>query len=281
MVMESPIANGTNAGPGQSPSSSIPTKRNLKKVSKKENKSLREKKKRDYLNELFMDLAQALEPTRLNNGKAYILVETTRVLRDLVAQVEALRKENSALVNESQYCACRNPYDYSVPAAARRVFVMSLPWPTVARATAVASVAGVERVRVEKNELQDEKKALRVEVERLQSELNEMQSNSMGEWGNKLDLAPSMPVQTQQQPSLPLYDIVVQQDFNSLPDAGCSPTSAKAPTSVSRPHARYPTPLDAWPLELLSRNQREAHEAQQIKCTSRSGASTISGEGMP
>ncbi|XP_074562919.1 protein IRON-RELATED TRANSCRIPTION FACTOR 3-like [Curcuma longa] len=239
MVTESPIANSTNAGPGQSPSSSIPTKRNLKKVSKKENKSLREKKKRDYLNELFMDLAQALEPTRLNNGKAYILVETTRLLRDLVGQVETLRKENAALVTESQY------------------------------------------VKVEKNELQEEKKALRVEVERLQSELNEMQSNSMGEWGDKLDLAPSMPVQTQQQPSLPLYDIVVQQDFNSLQDAGCSPTSAKAPTPVSRPHARYPTPLDAWPLELLSRNQREAHEAQQIKCTSRSSASTISGEGMP
>lgn len=142
---------------------------------------------------------------------------------------------------------------------------------------------------MEKNELQDEKKALKAEVERLQSELNEMQSNSMGEWGNKLDSAPSMlshsfptamPVQTQQQPSLPLYD-VVQQDFSSLPDAGCSPTSAKAPTPVSRPHARYPTPLDAWPLELLSRNQREAHEAQQIKCTSRSSASTISREGMP
>lgn len=143
---------------------------------------------------------------------------------------------------------------------------------------------------MEKNELQDEKKALRAEVERLQSELNEMQSNSMGERGNKLDSAPSMlspsfpsamPVQTQQQPSLPLYDVVVPQDFSSLPDAGCSPTLAKAPTPVSRPHARYPTPLDAWPLELLSRNQREAHEAQQIKCSSRSSGSTNSREGMP
>jgi hypothetical protein len=43
------------------------------------------------------------EPDRQNNGKACILSDTTRMLKDLLSQVESLRKENNTLKNESHY----------------------------------------------------------------------------------------------------------------------------------------------------------------------------------
>jgi len=45
------------------------------------------------------------EPDRQNNGKACILSDTTRMLKDLLSQVESLRQENGALKNESRYVA--------------------------------------------------------------------------------------------------------------------------------------------------------------------------------
>lgn len=43
------------------------------------------------------------EPAPQNSGKASILTDATRILRDLILQVESLRKENVALVTESRY----------------------------------------------------------------------------------------------------------------------------------------------------------------------------------
>lgn len=40
---------------------------------------------------------------RQNSGKASVLGDAARVLRDLVTQVESLRKEQSALLSERQY----------------------------------------------------------------------------------------------------------------------------------------------------------------------------------
>lgn len=49
------------------------------------------------------------EPERQNNGKASILGDATRLVRDLIQQVESLRKENAALVTESHYVSSSNP----------------------------------------------------------------------------------------------------------------------------------------------------------------------------
>lgn len=76
-----------------------------KKAPKKVHKSEREKRKRDKQNDLFGELGNMLEPDRQNNGKACILSDTTRILKDLLLQVESLRKENSTLKNESHYVA--------------------------------------------------------------------------------------------------------------------------------------------------------------------------------
>jgi len=68
-------------------------------------KSEREKRKRDKQNDLFGELGNMLEPDRQNNGKACILSDTTRMLKDLLSQVESLRQENGSLKNESRYVA--------------------------------------------------------------------------------------------------------------------------------------------------------------------------------
>ncbi|THG11159.1 hypothetical protein TEA_025759 [Camellia sinensis var. sinensis] len=82
---------------------SHPSKKNQGKVPVRIHKSEREKMKREHLNELFIALANALGPLQQNNGKASILGETTRLLKEMHAQIEGLRRENAALLSESQY----------------------------------------------------------------------------------------------------------------------------------------------------------------------------------
>lgn len=43
------------------------------------------------------------EPAHQNNGKASVLSNATRILRDLLAQVDCLKKENTTLLSESHY----------------------------------------------------------------------------------------------------------------------------------------------------------------------------------
>uniref|UniRef100_A0A0D9XTW2 BHLH domain-containing protein n=1 Tax=Leersia perrieri TaxID=77586 RepID=A0A0D9XTW2_9ORYZ len=78
-------------------------KRSQEKAPKKTHKAEREKLKRDQLNDLFVELSSMLEPERQNSGKATVLGDAARVLRDLLSQVESLRKEQSALLTERQY----------------------------------------------------------------------------------------------------------------------------------------------------------------------------------
>ncbi|RCV44565.1 hypothetical protein SEVIR_9G389000v4 [Setaria viridis] len=83
----------------------IAGKKCKKAAPRKVHKAEREKLKRDHLNDLFVELGNMLEADRQNNGKACILTDTTRILRDLLLQVESLRKEHSNLQNESHYVA--------------------------------------------------------------------------------------------------------------------------------------------------------------------------------
>ncbi|CAN6289286.1 unnamed protein product [Urochloa humidicola] len=83
----------------------ITGKKCKKAAPRKVHKAEREKLKRDHLNDLFVELGNMLEADRQNNGKACILTDTTRILRDLLVQVESLRKEHSNLQNESHYVA--------------------------------------------------------------------------------------------------------------------------------------------------------------------------------
>ncbi|KVH92682.1 hypothetical protein Ccrd_005250 [Cynara cardunculus var. scolymus] len=57
------------------------------------------------MNELFLELTKALEPSTQNSGKSSALTDTIRILRDLIAQVDSLKKENAVLLEESRYVA--------------------------------------------------------------------------------------------------------------------------------------------------------------------------------
>ncbi|CAH2065011.1 unnamed protein product, partial [Thlaspi arvense] len=73
------------------------------KVPKRINKAVRERLKREQLNELFIELADTLELNQQNSGKASILCEATRFLKDVFGQIESLRKEHTSLLSESNY----------------------------------------------------------------------------------------------------------------------------------------------------------------------------------
>ncbi|XP_024964692.1 transcription factor bHLH47-like [Cynara cardunculus var. scolymus] len=90
-------------GAKNSPTSLLPSKKNLGKVPKRIHKAEREKMKREHLNELFLKLAEALEVGEQNSGKASILGETTRFIKVMLDQIKSLKKENAALLSESQY----------------------------------------------------------------------------------------------------------------------------------------------------------------------------------
>ncbi|KAJ1276231.1 hypothetical protein BS78_05G198900 [Paspalum vaginatum] len=77
--------------------------RSQEMIPKKTHKAEREKLKRDQLNDLFVELSSMLDLDRQNAGKASVLGDAARVLRDLMTQVESLRKEQSALVSERRY----------------------------------------------------------------------------------------------------------------------------------------------------------------------------------
>nr|QYI40122.1 transcription factor BHLH062-like protein [Lilium hybrid division I] len=195
---------------------SFPTKKNTGKVVKKIHKAEREKLKRDHLNDLFLELGLALEPIRQNNGKACILGDAARLLRDLAAHVESLRKENAALIAESRY------------------------------------------VTVEKNELKDEKAILETEISRLRNELQERVGSieTLSMLHQPISTLSPMPLP----PVRPLYVVPVHQDPRPCAEVG-SAAVPPTPTLVRKPQARYPTPSDSWPLELLSRTSQEARHS--------------------
>lgn len=73
------------------------------KVPKRINKAVRERLKREHLNELFIELADSLELNQQNSGKASVLCEATRFLKDVFGEIESLRKEHTSLLSESNY----------------------------------------------------------------------------------------------------------------------------------------------------------------------------------
>ncbi|KAI3862980.1 hypothetical protein MKW92_041034 [Papaver armeniacum] len=216
-----PMATQVNLGPEKTGGRSFRNKKNTLKVPKKIHKAEREKLKRDYMNELFLELGNVLEPTRQNNGKASILDDATRLLRDLLTQVKSLKKENVALLSESHY------------------------------------------VTAEKNELKDENATLESHIESLQSELRgeDFIETRLGCSTFSKDhlTIPVVETALQSQPILgPVLVIPLCHDVQASPETEAIQTPNKILSNVSRPHARYPTPADSWPSQLLGEKQKAA-----------------------
>ncbi|XP_015578579.1 transcription factor bHLH47 isoform X2 [Ricinus communis] len=207
-----------------------PTKRscpgkNKGKVPKRIHKAEREKLKREQLNDLFLDLADALDLTQPNNGKASILCEAARLLKDLFGQIECLKKENESLLSESRY------------------------------------------VTVEKNELREENLALETQIESLQGELEAKAVQSKPDLNmpppelHHPELAPHF---TGESLGLPVADGIPQQApaVFVVPLHPSLQAYPRTTTNVSKPHARYATPADSWPSQLLEEQLTIRKEVQ-------------------
>ncbi|KAL0364697.1 UNVERIFIED_CONTAM: Transcription factor [Sesamum angustifolium] len=213
------------------------SKNNKGKVPKRIHKAEREKMKREHLNELVLALANSLDLSDQNNGKATVLIEATRVVKDMLVQIECLKKENAALLSESQY------------------------------------------VTVEKNELQDENSALEAQIGKLRTELKSRVSEL------QLDLNTVPPEYQSQEPASHISDGALMfpltqpghpqaQTVNPLRLAALCPNIQACPeignegitprhiSVVSKPHARYPTPADKWPSQLLEKHPESGKQAE-------------------
>ncbi|KAK9271883.1 hypothetical protein L1049_002248 [Liquidambar formosana] len=253
MVSEVPSSNDVNMVTEELVSSSSPSKKNPGKVPKKIHKAEREKLKRDQLNVLFLELGNALEPAQQNSGKATIVSDATRLLRDLLSQIDGLRKENVALLSESRY------------------------------------------VTIEKNELREEKCALEAQIKKLQSELEE-RNRSKSAW----NLNPSQSLHNNATPQLqedqlllpvidhasqgapvagPVFVVPLHHDHQAYSEPHPADVTSKPPSNVSRPHARYPSPSDSWPSQILAKQPKAAQQSRPSTSTSTSTSTSSSSRG--
>lgn len=106
---------------------------------------------------------------------------------------------------------------------------------------------------MEKNELRDENLALEQEIQRLQEELKE-KGRSKPAWRGGAEVAPPQPSTAAAAAVVgPVYVFPINQElaaYSTEPAAAGSPP--KPPSQVARPHARYPTPADSWPGQILT-----------------------------
>lgn len=191
------------------------------------NKAEREKMKREHLNDLFLALANALEIPEQANGKACIIGETTRMVKDTLKQIECLKRENEALLFESQYVTSEN-----------------------------------NELQVENSAMRDQIVKLQKELKEKMSQLN-LDLNIAPPEPRRLDLMPltaedqitfpvGEPILQQPPAGTPVYVIPVCPDFqihqqpNHTAQLACHPVG-----NVSKPHARYPSPGDSWPSRIL------------------------------
>ncbi|KAK7354181.1 hypothetical protein VNO80_19640 [Phaseolus coccineus] len=207
---------------------SSPNKQKQEKVPKRIRKAEREREKREQLNELFLGLADTLDLSEQSSGKASTLREAIRLLKDLISQIQSLKKDSASLLSETHY------------------------------------------VSMEKNEMAEENCVLKTQIEKLEGEIkarvaqcgpnlmnvaSEMefaQPEKMGKFpGESLQLSTTEPT-VQQGHAVLVVPLSNHQGKGALSAHNVAEQTSKPTSTISKPHARYPTPMDSWPLQLLA-----------------------------
>lgn len=137
-------------------------------------------------------------------------------------------------------------------------------------------VSFILKVTVEKNELKDENTALEAQIGKLQTEIN----SKVSELQLDLNIVPPEyhnpalalhnsdgrlmfpPVQPQGQIVSPLHLAAFCSNIQAYPEVGIEQLASRNISNVSKPHARYPTPADKWPSQVLEKQpelQEEVH----------------------
>ncbi|XP_057968449.1 protein IRON-RELATED TRANSCRIPTION FACTOR 3-like isoform X2 [Malania oleifera] len=203
-------------------SRSVCSPKTPRKVPKKIRKSEREKLKRDHLNVLFLELGQTLEQAHHNNGKACILTDATRLLRELLAQIDNLKNENAALLSE-YHCV----------------------------------TVETDEVREENSTFKAEIKKLESELEersRSKSAWNIDLSKSRDNSKPQLLTDHLMPVTEPATAIAPVFVVPLHHEHQDYPNSDTAGTTNLL-SSVARPRARYASQMDSWPSEILSEPQ--------------------------
>lgn len=135
---------------------------------------------------------------------------------------------------------------------------------------------------MEKNELREDNLALEDQIKKLQSEL-EVRNQLKPAWSSypsQLDDNSTIPQLQEDHLVFPVTDqtsqpapvmhpvfVPLHQDLQAFP-----PPNAAA-SNISRPHARYPSPSDSWPSQILS-SQLKTHELHELRTGASSGTSS-------
>ncbi|KAG5248831.1 hypothetical protein OIU76_004474 [Salix suchowensis] len=192
----------------------FPAGENKGKVPKRIHKAEREKLKREQLNELFLELASALELSQPNNGKAFMLCETTRLLKDLHTQIESLKKENVALSSESHYVTVEK-----------------------------------NELREEKSALEHQIGKLHSELQMRAASQSKPDLNAPPP---EFLQPPHLPADSFRLPSVDAVALQQTPTVFVVPISPDHVQGFPMATSnVSKPHPRYPTAADSWPSQLL------------------------------
>lgn len=187
----------------------------------------------------------------------------------MFGQIETLKKENACLLSESHYVTPLNlssiillNVEKGSPILLMHVFVQPPGhWKC-------------GQVSIEKNELKEENSTLETQIQKLQSEIGTRVAQS------KPDLnEPPLGFQQSElsshfrgdRPGLPAVEPALQQasallvvpihpDIQAYPVPDSMQPTANTNSIVSKPHARYPTPADSWPSQLLGKQSAIRNE---------------------
>lgn len=221
-----PILNKVNIPVETSPDRS---QKNQKKVPKKIHKAEREKMKREHLNELFIALANALDVSEQTNGKACVLTEAARFVKDMGNQIECLRRDNAALLSESNYVATENK---------------ELQDENTALEAQIAKL---------RNELKE--RVADTEIDLNQAPPECQQHELVPEQMDGCFRYPVTGAAFQQAQNVnTLYVIPICSNPGTRMDSHMALDASVPASTISKPHPRYPNPGDIWPSQLLEKN---------------------------
>ncbi|XP_076902475.1 transcription factor bHLH47-like [Bidens hawaiensis] len=220
-------------GAERSPTCLETSKKNPAKVPKRIHKAEREKLKREHLNELFVELANALELTEQNSGKASVLGETTRVVKDMIDEIKSLKKENAALQSETQYVTGeRNELQDETCTLQKQI-------------SALQSILKERNVQT----------TLDLNAPAIESQEPQLPTYYPQEMTRVLPSGDSVLNPVFVMPGCHGVQVHTQADLGSGTGMVNRPVS-----NVSRPYPRYPTASDSWPFQLLENPSREVGE---------------------
>ncbi|GAA0144246.1 basic helix-loop-helix transcription factor [Lithospermum erythrorhizon] len=213
--------------PIRSPSS----KKKSGKVPKRIHKAERERMKRENLNELFISLANSLELSEANSGKASILGETIRNVKEMIARLQSLSKENTALLSEFNYVTSE---------------AIELKDENCALQTQVEELNAEIKKRTPDSNLELN----------LAPSLNLNQESAPQLTNHHIGMPASELGFQQGQIINPVYLIPFCPDLHLNQEIDATLQPSKPTTVVSKPHPRYPTAGDKWPSELLEKHPK-------------------------